>query len=153
MMTGRRKSTVATGFPKMLPSNPLLQLTERLVKLEKRLAKLERDVPLFDVQNEDTPAQFTGDQNNYDPGNYDTLRVSSNASRTVTGIAQGRKGRRILWANVGSNNIVFAHQSGSSTDINRIITSDGASFTLAADELCITYYDSTAQRWRLGTTF
>lgn len=105
---------------------------------------------MYDIGNEASPTQLTTSQNNYDPGDYDVLRVSSDASRTITGISGGVTGRRILWVNTGSNDIVFAHQSGSSSADNRIIIYDGASYTLAADEMITTYYDSGSSRWRIG---
>ena len=127
-----------------------VQMVERITRLEKRLNDLSAERPLFDVQNEDTPAQFVANQDNYDPGKYDVLRVSSDTSRTITGIQGGRKGRRILWVNVGDQDIVFAHESGSSTAANRITVYNASSYTLATDEMISTYYDSTTSRWRIG---
>jgi len=56
---------------------------------------------------ENTPAQITGDQNNYATGGYDVLRLDTDASRTVTGLADGVNGRRLTLANIGSNNLVL----------------------------------------------
>lgn len=125
------------------------ELIKRYMKLEQRLGGLVRSQPLFDVGNEDTPAQFTANQNNLTPGNYDILRLSSDTSRNLTGIADGRKGRILQLVNTGSNDIVIKHQDGSSTDINRFLVSGGTDMTLGAGQRASAYYDSTTQRWRV----
>jgi hypothetical protein len=51
--------------------------------------------------------------------------------------------------NVGSNDIVFAHQSLSSSAANRFICKGAADITLAADEEAAMWYDNTTQRWRI----
>lgn len=96
------------------------------------------------------PSQITSDQNNYAPTNFSTatiLRLSTDASRTITGLAGGADGRYIVISNVGSNALVLAAESGSSTAANRFAL--GASLTLAASGGTVAlYYDGTASRWR-----
>ncbi|HYE59427.1 MAG TPA: hypothetical protein VD948_13020 [Rhodothermales bacterium] len=96
-----------------------------------------------------SPAQITADQNNYDPGAGYFFRLSSDASRNITGIAGGANGRKILLVNVGSNDIVLTNEDGASTAANRVITGTGASVTLAANDTAELIYDSTTARWRL----
>ena len=96
-----------------------------------------------------TVVEITADQDNYDPGVGIAIRLSSDASRTITGITGGVDGRRLLLINAGSNDIVFANQSASSQEVNRIITGTGGSVTVAADNLIQLWYDSTTQRWRV----
>lgn len=96
-----------------------------------------------------SPAQITADQNNYSPGTTTFLRLSTDASRTITGISGGVDGRHLWVCNVGSNDLVLANQNASSTDTNRIITGTGADVTLNANESCHMIYDSTTQRWRM----
>ncbi len=101
-----------------------------------------------------TPAEITSDQNNYstvdsDGKNAGVLRLSSDASRTITGLANGEANRFLYLINVGSNDIVLANQSASSTAANRIITGTGASLTMEADDVSFLYYDSTTARWRV----
>lgn len=101
-----------------------------------------------------SPAQITGDQNNFSTvdssGNLvGVLRLTSDASRTITGLANGELGRFLLIINAGANGIVLANQSGSSTASNRIITGTGANLTTAVDDVVFLYYDSTTARWRV----
>lgn len=101
-----------------------------------------------------TPSQITGDQNDYAPSGWqqaDVVRLDTDASRTITGFAApstARAASKILF-NVGSNDLVIAHQSGSSNAANRVITTTGADVTLAAGEAALLTYDPTSDRWRL----
>ena len=101
-----------------------------------------------------SPAQITADQNDFSTLNTEgrpvgILRLSSDASRTITGLDDGQDGRVLCIINVGSNNIVLANQSGSSSAENRIITGTGANLTVAADDVVKLLYDGTTQRWRV----
>lgn len=99
-----------------------------------------------------SPTQITGNQNNYAPTNISNnmvLRLSTDASRIITGITSGAAGRVLAVLNVGSNDLVLAHQSGSSTDTNRIIAPNAENFTLPGGTSAILYYDGTSSRWRI----
>jgi len=101
-----------------------------------------------------TPAQITSNQNDFstvntDGNNVGVLRLSSDASRTLTGLAGGETGRFLYLINVGSFDIVLANQSGSSVAANRVITGTGANLTIQADDITFLYYDSTTARWRV----
>lgn len=100
-----------------------------------------------------TPSQLTANVNNYDPasgaGHYRTYRLSSNASRTITGMVSAPDGTEVRFINVGTNNIVLAHQSASSTAANRFLNAGAVDITLAADEAAGAVYDATTQRWRV----
>jgi len=106
-----------------------------------------------------SPAQITSNQNDYSTSDSTSsngngipvgvLRLSSDASRDITGFSGGSDGRRLLLINVGSNAIVLKHQNGSSVAANRIITRTGGDLSLAADDAVQLYYDSTTQRWRV----
>lgn len=101
-----------------------------------------------------SPAQITVDQNNFSTLDGDgnlvgVLRLSSDASRNITGLANGEQGRFLCVINVGANNIVINNQSVSSTAANRIITGTGANITMAANDVMKLYYDSTTTRWRV----
>lgn len=93
--------------------------------------------------------QLTADVNNYQPSNFGYHRsliwdLSSNASRNITGIVPEYStsavsgggftqyvGRLLVLRNVGSNNIVLVHQSGSSSANNRFSFHGATNFTLA----------------------
>lgn len=97
-----------------------------------------------------TPSQITADQHDY-AGVTSTktiARISTDASRTITGFSVGFFNRIIVVQNVGAQDLVLAHQNLSSTDINRIITTTAASLTLTAGQAAMLIYDDTADRWR-----
>jgi hypothetical protein len=105
--------------------------------------------PTFILSADITPAQITADQNDYNPtglSTASTLRLSSDASRNITGLAGGADGRVLLLHNVGANAIVLKDESASSTAANRFALS--ADITLAADQVAVVQYDSTSSRWR-----
>lgn len=101
-----------------------------------------------------TPAQLTGNVNDYNPevtatDRASTWRLSSDASRNITGIAGGLNGRLLYLVNVGANPIVLKNQDAGSADANKIITGTGADVTLAADGVAVLQYDSVTTRWRV----
>ncbi len=104
----------------------------------------------FALSGDISPAQITTDQNNYDPIGYDiktsVLRLTSDASHSITGIVDGTDGRVLTILNVGTNPIVLSNQSASSTAANRFAF--GKNVILAADQTAAIIYDSTSQRWR-----
>lgn len=97
-----------------------------------------------------SPSQITSDQNNYAPTNFSSssiLRLSTDESRTITGLTAGTDGRYIVITNVGSNPLVLAAESSSSTAANRFAL--GATLTLAANGGTVALiYDGTSSRWR-----
>lgn len=101
-----------------------------------------------------TPAQITADQNDYAPTGFSTastLRLSTDATRTITSLAGGTDGRLILIENVGGFNIVLEDASASGTAANRFAL--GASLTLTPRDGCILRYDATDSRWvKIATT-
>lgn len=97
-----------------------------------------------------SPTQLAADQNDYNPSPELNWRLSSNAQRTITGIANGVSGREQRIFNVGAQNIVLANQNAGSAVGNRIITGTGADVTLAADASATLIYDGTTLRWRIA---
>jgi hypothetical protein len=96
-----------------------------------------------------TLAQITATQNDYAIGMGTVFRVSSNASRDVTGIAGGYDGRVASFINVGSNAINFLDENAGSTAANRIIAAHATSHPLAANDSVTMIYDGTSARWRI----
>lgn len=95
-----------------------------------------------------SPAQITGDQNDYAPTGFSTcgvVRLSTDASRTLTGLAGGAGGRVVIIHNVGTNDIVFANQSASSSAVNRF--KFGADLTIPANGGLLLRYDATESFW------
>jgi len=96
----------------------------------------------------ESPTQLTGNQNNYQLGIAIVERLTSDATRFITGfIAPLTENIRVI-TNVGSNNIVLANQSTSSLAPNRIITIAGTTVTLAPNDSVTLWYDITTARWR-----
>ncbi|WP_198136984.1 DUF1566 domain-containing protein [Nitrobacter hamburgensis] len=104
----------------------------------------------FALSGDISPAQIAADQNDYDPAEYDiktsVLRLTSDASHSITGIVDGADGRVLTLLNVGSNPIVLSNQNASSAAANRFAI--GADFTIGADQSVSLIYDDTSQRWR-----
>lgn len=100
-----------------------------------------------------TPAQITSDQNDYAPSglsSVSTLRLSSDAARSITGLVGGSGGRVIIVHNIGANPITLINQNTGSTADNRF--SLGADTVLAADTSITLQYDGGSSRWRAITT-
>jgi hypothetical protein len=97
-----------------------------------------------------SPPQLTANQNDYNPTGIATasvLQLSSDASRTVTGLAGGAEGRVVSLINIGGQPIVLPDESTSSSAANRFTL--GASLTIPAKQAAMLRYDGTAARWRL----
>lgn len=97
-----------------------------------------------------SPSQITSNQNDYAPTGFATaavLRLTSDASRNITGLAGGAAGRTVYLHNVGAQSIVLKDESASSTAANRFALS--ADVTLTADTSTALQYDGTSSRWRV----
>lgn len=104
----------------------------------------------------ETVAQITANTNDLALGQVSYARLSSDASRNLTGIADGAindpgEGRTLTVTNVGSFDIVLIHQSGLSLAGNRFAI--GANITLTPDDAISLIYDVTDLRWRRRSTF
>jgi hypothetical protein len=103
------------------------------------------------------PPQITGNQNDYNPSGIASavvVQLSSDASRTISGLAGGAEGRVVSIVNVGSQPIALSDESVSSTAANRFAL--GGNLSIAGKQAAILRYDGTAARWRLmsgGTGF
>jgi len=97
-----------------------------------------------------SPATITATQDNYNPSGLSTatvLRLATDATRTITGLAGGSDGRIIVIHNVGANAIVLGDEAAGSTAGNRFALSGAV--TLLADQSALLQYDSTTSRWRM----
>ena len=87
------------------------------------------------LTNRLTPTQISADQNNYNPAGLaaaSVLRLSSDATRNITGLSGGTDGRLIIIENVGANAIVLKDASASSGAANRFLF--GADLLLGANQ-------------------
>lgn len=103
-----------------------------------------------------TVAQITGNQNDYDPGDAGILRLSSDATRSITGISGGAAGRTLLLYNAGAYRINFPFNSGSSSAANRFTalgstmlqnSNTAAQLTLYPTGTFLLVYDATLSLW------
>lgn len=96
-----------------------------------------------------TPSQITGNQNDYSPtglSSAGSLRLSTDASRNITGLATGIADREIRIFNVGAQDIVLTNADAASVAANRFLF--GANVTLNANESILLWYDATTPGWR-----
>lgn len=104
-------------------------------------------------QGTEETLSVTGTTNNWAVGaNTTIVRVTSDATRTVTGIDGGVAGRILVIMNVGSNEILFDNENGSSDPENRLRMSNNTAWDLrgwTGGTDSITFeYDGTTSRWR-----
>lgn len=96
-----------------------------------------------------SPSQLTANTDDWAPtglANAAVIRVSTDASRNLTGITGGTKGRVLVLHNVGSNPLVLKDDA-TSTAANRFALS--GDITINADECVTLQYDATSSRWRV----
>jgi len=99
-----------------------------------------------------TPTQITGDQNDYAPTDILTariLRVSTDASRNITGLTNVTNGNVLTIWNVGAFDVVLVHASGSSTAAMQFACPGAANVTLSPNDSVDLWYDATTARWRV----
>lgn len=97
----------------------------------------------------DSPAQITGNQNDYALPAADIVRLDSDAARTITGFAAGTSGQAVLLINVGSFSITIKHESASSSAANRVTVPWANDLVIAASGgSALLVYDADDSRWR-----
>jgi len=98
-----------------------------------------------------TPAQITSNQDNYTGCAVTTnavCRVSTDASRQITGVAGGADGIFLILHNIGAFNAVLV-DSATSTAANQFLI--GANITIGPNQGIILQYDATSARWRAAS--
>ncbi len=98
-----------------------------------------------------SPAQITANTDDYDPTDGDAAyawRLSTDASRNLTGIAAPEQATQHLLCNVGSFDLVLVHDA-TSTAANRFYCPGSANVTLGANDNARIWYDETSSRWRV----
>lgn len=129
----------------------LMRVIKDLNDIRSSLRRVVANIPLYDISNENTPAQITSDQNNYVPGNFDVLRLSTDAPRTITGLRGGVKGRFIQLFNIGTYPITLSHRSGLSLASNQFSFATGIDNVIMPGSSIKVYYDITKSLWVEGT--
>ncbi len=103
-----------------------------------------------------SPAQITADQNDYSPtgmADATVLRLTSDAARSITGLATGGNDRVVRVWNVGAFTITLVHESTLSAAANRFtvpsyVGGPSSNLTLNPNASVILVYDNTSLRWR-----
>lgn len=111
-----------------------------------QIAQVQTGLNTADVEQV-SPPQVTADQNNYTLSEAELVRLSTDASRTFTGFTPPRLGRFVI-CNVGSFDVVIAHDSASSDAVNHVLCHTGANITLNPNESVTIIYDFVSSRWR-----
>lgn len=103
----------------------------------------------FTLSGTITPTTLAANTDNWAPtglSGASVIRVSTDASRNLTGITGGADGRVLILQNVGSNPLVLIDDA-TSTAANRFQLS--ANVTVGANQVAIVQYDATDSRWRM----
>ncbi len=96
-----------------------------------------------------SPPQITADQNDYNPSGASTavvMRLTTDATRNITGFAGGLAGQIRIAHNVGSFNLVLVNEGAGSISTNRLALP--ADVTLLPNQSAIIQYDNNTARWR-----
>lgn len=128
----------------------LMRLIKDVNEIKAALRHVTTNLPLFDIANENSPDALSTDQNNYIPGNYDVLRLNPTDDISITGFANGKKGRFLEVINVGTGRISYPDESASSIAINRIATPYDQTIVQLPNARVRFYYDSTNERWTVA---
>jgi hypothetical protein len=94
-----------------------------------------------------TPTQLAANTNNWAIGTGLFNRVSSDASRDVTGIVAGVDGQIAYDWNVGSSDLVYKNESASSTAANRFTNATAVDITLSPGQCLMRMYSTSTSRW------
>jgi len=122
--------------------------TDALV-LDQTTGSVKLNSGLF-LSGDIAPSQITADQNDYSPAGLASaavLRLSTDASRNITGLSGGADGRVAAIVNVGANPLVLKDADPGSSAANRFAF--GADVTLAAKQSAVLWYDAADSGWKL----
>lgn len=98
-----------------------------------------------------SPAQLVANTDNWNPTGLASagfIRVSTDATRDLTGIVAPTTARLLWLCNIGAQDLVLKHDA-TSTAANRFYCPGSGDFTLNANDACRILYDLTSARWRV----
>jgi hypothetical protein len=107
----------------------------------------------LDLAGDITPTALTANTNDWNPtglSTASTIRFSTNAIWSITGLLGGADGRIITLYNVGSFAAIFPNASSSSATGNRFAF--GSDIIVGPNQGLILQYDNTATSWRALST-
>ena len=96
-----------------------------------------------------SPAQVTGDEDDYAHGQVDVLLVDATSGpHTFTGF--DAEGMSPFWLlNVGSNAFNLGHQNTNSAETNRILSRTSTNVSVTAGLSVLLWHDEDTDRWRI----
>ncbi len=95
------------------------------------------------------PSQITANQNDYAPAGFagaSVVQLSTDAARTLSGLAGGDEGRVVCLLNVGSQTLTLLDDNAASSAANRFAL--GGNLVVAGKQAVLLRYDGTAARWQ-----
>ena len=95
-----------------------------------------------------TTKSLAVDQNDYDAGSSDIVRLTPSANVTLTGLAGGSDGVVRVLYNVGTHVVTLATGNTNSVETNRFSIVSGNAVLSEGDSSSV-WYDGTSQRWRV----
>lgn len=95
-----------------------------------------------------TTKSLSVDQNDYDAGTSDIVRLTPSANVTLTGLSGGSDGVVRVLYNVGTHVVTLATGNTNSAETNRFSIVSG-NVTLDEGDSASAWYDGTSQRWRV----
>ena len=95
-----------------------------------------------------TTEALTVDENDYDAGSSDIVRLTPSANVTLTGLAGGSDGVVRVLYNVGTHVVTLATGNTNSVETNRFSIVSGNAVLSEGDSSSV-WYDGTSQRWRV----
>ena len=108
----------------------------------------------FVTENVITPAALgTGDNDDFNPTGLDeaaVIRLTGDGAGTsvLTGVVLQQDGRRIILANVGTDNITLNHEDAASIFTYRFLLPGATNFVLGQNNSVEMFYDTVSNRWR-----
>lgn len=98
-----------------------------------------------------SPAQLVANTDDWAPTGIATagvVRLSTDASRNLTGIVAPSDAKSLLLVNIGSHDLVIKHDV-TSTAANRFYCPNNTDVTLRQNGWVECWYDTTSARWRV----
>jgi hypothetical protein len=102
----------------------------------------------FTTQRNTTDITSVGTQNDLNLGVGSLFRFNNASALSVTGLASGTDGRRVILVNASASNVTLNNNDSGSAVANRIITGTAANISLAPGSSIELIYDSASSLWR-----
>lgn len=95
-----------------------------------------------------SPAQLTGNTDDWAVGQYSFVRLDTDGAYDLTGVSGGLDGHVLVLVNVAASTMTVKNQDASSAAANRFQMNTGADLALAQHNMMLAIYDGVTERWR-----